>query len=424
MGGLIGFEEFVLGRKSVLERVVARLQEIQEHYETFYGEVSQIKEQELDQLEKLVHGRRSDLPGWLAQALAELGTEVEAEIDDRIEAGEAELRAARDGAEALRSQSHQEEQRIHHKNRTLDAHEERLKVRNADLLARVHGYNQRIREMGTGFGFLANLPAMNRLRQERRELDQEQADVAANIENLRARWATAEVDYTTAEGERQAEWERVSTVAAQLATKLQWLRESRQRMAYRTTLERAVTSRPATGVPATGVPATGASHGGAAADCGRCGYTNPAAALLCRVCGQRLGDDRPDLEGSLDEIAEAIKVHGTFSDGMKSCQEIIGLVRGLISGHVAFGESVADMLETERKYPVGTLEIDVPGESVAYGRIFDELLAALDGTEHMHPLDFGQYVDEQLAGRLSEDPIQTYFETMGQELSRCADAQW
>ena len=132
-----------------------------------------------------------------------LAPEVEAEIDARIAAGEEELARARAQAEDLRQRSHDEERRIHDRNTKLDAHEERLKVRNEDLLKRIDEYNRRIREMGSGFGFLLNLPSMSRLRQERRELDKEHADVAANIEALRARWATAEADYTTEEADRQ-----------------------------------------------------------------------------------------------------------------------------------------------------------------------------------------------------------------------------
>jgi len=414
MAGLVEFEAFVLGRCRVVETIEQRLCAIQEHYEDFYAELTRVKESELDQLEELVQRRRDSLPDWLDRALREERPAVQRELDERIEALRSEAAVRREEAEERRQKSAREEREIHAANQSLDDKEEALKVRNEQLLERIAGYNARIREMSSGFGFFSNLMLVRRLRQERRELDREQADVAANIDLLRVQWALAEGEFTEAEEERQAAWVAARSVAAEFETRLQWLLDSRERILYRTTLQRAIGRHPGIEL----------ESGRDDPPCPRCGYANPRAAHLCQVCGQRLAEDELGLEGSLTEIAEAARIHEMFTEGMAACQGIIGLMRGLKSGHDAFVSSVQDMIDTQTRYPVSVLEIDVPGAAVAYGDVFDEVLDTLPEGRHRHPVVFAEEVEQLLAGRLSEEAIQAYFETMGEELTRCADAQW
>lgn len=414
MGGLTGFQSFVMGRRNVLAVVEERLCAVQTHYEDYFSQIGRIKESELDQLETLVQQRRGDLPTWLASALQRLGPEVEAEIDARIQALAADRDEQSETAENLRHHSLQLEQEVHERNVHLDGREEDLKTRNEALLARIDRYNRKIREMSGGFGFFYNLFDARKLRRERIELDREQADVAAHIENLRELWKRTETQHAESEEGRRQAWQDARNLAAQLQTRVQWLTDSRGRVVYRTTLERAMADNP--------TPQPADRSGGRA--CPGCGYGNPDQGILCQACGARLGEDRQDLEGSLAEIAAAVQVHDTFSDGMAASQQLIGLVRGLISGHDAFAESVQDMIDTQTRHPVSVLEIEVPGASVAYAELFDQLRDSLGEDRHEHPLDFAARVEELLGERLSEETISDYFEGMGEALSEAADAQW
>ena len=414
MGGLVDFEGFVISRRRVLQQVEERLCAIQEHYETFYAEVSRVKEAELDQLEDLVQQRRADLPAWLSTALDEAKPAVQEDFQRRIEQLGRELTAHEDRAEALRERSLAHEAKVRAANETLDTREEKLKERNEDLLARITSYNATIREMSTGFGFLANVFAMRRLRRERLELDEEQRQVADSIEALRVTWEKTDSRYTDAEKERETDWVTARTAAAEARTRLQWLTDARDRIVYRTTLARAVQATPDRR------PKSGKDD----PPCPRCAYCNPREAFLCEVCGTRLQPDRADLEGSLAEIEEALEIHETFSAGMEACAQLVGLIRGLISGHDKFAESVQDMIDTQTRYPVGTLEIEVPEGSRAYARFFSQLRDGLPTEGHEHPVAFARRVEALLEDRFTEEAIQVYFETMGEELSRQADAQW
>jgi hypothetical protein len=158
--------------------------------------------------------------------------------------------------------------------------------------------------------------------------------------------------------------------------------------------------------------------------CPRCKQPNPSAHHFCHICAQRLTDDRPDFEGSIREIAEINLHHRRFSEGMQACQEIIGLVRGLISGVDAFCESVEDMIASEKKYPLPKLQIEVPARSVSYGGNFDKLAEASGEDHSLHPKVFAGQIQALIAEVYTEKNIKDYFETMGAELSRQADKQW
>jgi hypothetical protein len=151
---------------------------------------------------------------------------------------------------------------------------------------------------------------------------------------------------------------------------------------------------------------------------------NPASHHFSATCAQRLTADRLDFEGSLLEISELNRHHAAFSDGMKACQEIIGLVRGLKTGLANFTESVNDMMATESRYPLPKLSIDVPARSVEYARHFDELVAAAKQERGLHPKAFSERIRASIQDVYQEPQIEAFFETMGEELSSCANSQW
>jgi hypothetical protein len=126
----------------------------------------------------------------------------------------------------------------------------------------------------------------------------------------------------------------------------------------------------------------------------------------------------------MQEIAELNLHHDRFEEGMTACQELIGLIRGLISGHEAFRESVVDMQSSQTKYSLAVLDIDVPDGSVRYAQHFDELAKLLDTSLSQHPKELAKRFDSLVNDVFTEEAIQSYFETMGQELSRQADDQW
>jgi len=306
------------------------------------------------------------------------------------------------------------EKASHSQNVELDQQEEELKARNEQLLARIAEHNRTIKQLGKGWGFFANLFKMRALARQRKTLDDQSADLAARIEDLRRRWDAADGEHAAAEQGLRESWVDLQTEVATLQTKVSFLEESRDSIIARSALEQVLfENRPTLASPQASDP-----------PCPRCAVPNPKSNHFCYICGKRLVQDRPDFEGSVAEMSELNLHHQRFSEGMRACQELIGLVRGIKSGVEAFTSSVADVLSSEQQYPLPKLNIDVPASSVTFGQNFDHLLRVVGQGVPLHPKAFAGHVEQVIGTVFTEDNIKDYFETMGEELSKQADSQW
>jgi hypothetical protein len=414
MGTLKDFDSYLKERITTVKKIEGRLCKLQEKYETFFAEVSGVRESELQQLTEHILTDRGKLPGDFNTALDRSQMEVERKFDAELKRLTDERAGLLKKAEQTRQSSIKGEQAARKKNVGLDRQEEALKARNEALLAEIARFNEEIGGLGRGFGFFANLFKMRELSSRRHELDAEQDDVAARIEALRARWSEAAKDHTAKELELRQQWVDLETEVGALQTKLDYLKEARPRIILRSTVERVLFD--------LSKDPPDAEEGDP--PCPRCKTPNPAEGHFCLICAQRLTEDRPDFDGSIHEIAELNLHHQRFSEGMQACQEIIGLVRGLKSGLAAFKESVVDMLSSQSTHNLATLSLDVPRGSVAYGQNFDALKEAVDRDLSLHPKVMARHVERLVAEVFTEEKIKDFFETMGGELSRQAERQW
>ncbi|MBW1807746.1 MAG: hypothetical protein JRJ87_06085 [Deltaproteobacteria bacterium] len=414
MGRLANFKDYLVDCRGMVSAADKHLSQLQEKYESFFAEVSKVREHEYEQLRDHILDNRDKLPTELIKALDASRAEVEQEFDEKLKKLRAQHKKAVARAEKRRLDSLKKEKLIRKKNVRLDKEEEGLKDRSEKLLNQIKEFNQRIRQMGRGFGFFTNLFKMRKIQKERRRLAKEQTDTAARIEVLRGRWEKYDEDYAKNEKKLQQEWIDLNTEANSFHTKIDHLEAARAHILQRSAIEKVVFNRLADmPKPQPSDPA-----------CPRCKHPNPIGYHFCHICAKRLNQDRPDLDGSLAEIAELNLHHRRFSEGMQACQEIIGLMRGLMSGFDAFMKGVDDMITSENKYPLAKLQINVPPKSVSYGQNFAKLEKSVKQDHSLHPIEFAQQIKELIADTYTEEKIKTYFETMGQELTIQADKQW
>jgi len=413
MGTLATFDGFLADRLKVAAEAEKRLAALQSKFETFFAEITAVREAELEQLGRYVAAGPEKLPPELAKAVQAARLEAERELDERL----AGLRRERDElaakAEAIRKRSLAAEAAVHKRNVDLDALEEELKARAGALLEQIERHNAQIRELGTGFGFFANFLQMRKLQAQSQALQKEQRDVAARIESTRAAWAARDEEWGKSEEEARRAWVEARTKVSAAQARIDALEESRLQVIFRSTLERVLFERrPKDVLPVPSDP-----------KCPRCQSANPKQSHFCQICGQRLLPDSPDLEESLEEIAEANFHHARFAEGMKKCQEVIGLVSGLSSGLTAFRKSVGSMIDSQNRYPLAKLQINVPDECVEYGKNLEALRDAATPQLSMHPKAFGMRM-EPAAAPFTKEKVGAFFERMGAELSKAAKAQW
>lgn len=414
MGRLADYHGFLLERCKVLEEIEEKLLSLQQKYESFFHEVESVRESEFSQLRRHILDGKDALPEKLKRLLEQSREKAEADFASRRAALVARRDELSQAAEAARVRSKEAEKALHARNVELDAEEEALKLRNSKLLAEIEGYNDRIGSLGKGLGFFYNIFAMRGLQRRRKKLVEMRRDLAARIENIRRRWVELDGEAAEEEESLRREWIDKESDAAAVQTKIDALDTTRHALILRSALETVLFAiAPKLREPADGDP-----------PCPRCAMANPKEGHFCRVCAQRLGEDRLDFQGSLVEIAELNVHHQRFSKGVAACQEIIGLVRGLLTGHRNFTKSVQGMMDSERRHSLAKLELNVPAATRRYAERFDELRALVFERSSLHPVDFAGRIEAMVQEHFTEEAIKEYFETMGQELSTQAERQW
>lgn len=414
MARLRDLKEYLEDRGRVLDRAEAGLERLQQKYETFFSEVAAVRETELRQVIDLTVTDSRALPAWYNEGIDRAEREVTADLDQQVRSLADRAEVLREEAEAVREASREADERIRGRNARLDQEEETLKNRTAVLLEEIDRYNRRIKSLGSGFGFFWNFFSMRPLAREKERLVREHGDVAARIENLRTRWSHEEAEFTSREADRRERWIELERRAAEMEARVEALETRRSEIVVRSSVERVLESRrPALDAPVDGDP-----------NCPRCNMAHRPEQHFCHICAHRLAADRPDFEGSVEEMAELNLHFERFSRGMESSQEIIGLVRGLGSGVESLIGSVEDVQTSEDKYPLPKLEIDVPPAGREYGRQFDRLAQFTNQDYSLHPTIFADRFDEHFGQVFAEDRITAFFETIGEELSRQAEAQW
>ena len=414
MGTLNEFIAYLDDRGAVVHDLEQRLCALQEKYEAYYAELTRVREHELGQLTAEVVARRRELPIDLAALVQQHETAARAQYDESLAALQSNHEKLQQTADEIRQESMDEEKKIRAQNTSMDQEEEVLKVRSAALLDRITEHNRRIKELGSGFGFFANFFRMRSLHAEAAELKEQETDLAARIHTLRRTWESSDQEYHHMEAKLQEAWADYRGKAAAIQTKIDYLCTSKERIVLRSVMEQVLDAQKTT---------PDVDDGGDIA-CSRCKTRNPPSNHFCHICAQRLAQDRPDLEGSISEVAELNHHFDRFSEGMQACQEIIGLLRGVASGIEAFRKSVADVLATQQRHSLSTLQLDVPGSSVEYGQTLDQIGAAMQWDYSVHPKVFAKNVKVIMEQHFTEEQIQAYFEAMGEELSKQADSQW
>ncbi len=414
MGRLEDVRSFLEERLRVVQDTERRLDRLLQKYETFFSEVNGAREHELDQLVEATLDRLPRLPGWYREAVEAARPEVEKELAHERSKLKRRRASRRKKAEALRQESVEAEQALAAESREWDAKEAELEARIEAVNQELVAVKRRIRELSRGLGFLTNFFKARPLGRRFTELQRERRTLTRTLELLRKEWHARLAQEAEAEAARRRQWVELETETTAMDARIEALEMERPRIVARSTVERVLGERePDLREPVPGDPL-----------CPRCRMPNPPEAAFCRICARRLLEDRTDFAGSLEEIVELNRHHRRFAEGMRACQETLGLVRGIASGLEALLKSVNSMIDTRKKHRLKRLSLEIPSESVEYGRLFDEMREVAASDLRLHPLVFARRMAAATEGKVSEEQLRAYFERIGRELSRAAGQRW
>jgi len=119
------------------------------------------------------------------------------------------------------------------------------------------------------------------------------------------------------------------------------------------------------------------------------------------------------------------KVRTEYETGLASVAEALGLTKGIGEGLRRFGQSVATVVQEQRRYGLRDVPIVLPRSVVALNETWRALASKIKDEKAMgtKPLAFSRIIKAYLSDRLTDSSIQGLFETMGNALSE-ATASW
>jgi len=414
MGQLEGIRDYLEERSRVIESTEKQLNSLQEKFESFYAQITRAREHELDQLVSQTLENRESLPDWYLETIKEAAPLVEKEITGRRKKLVSRRNYRRHKAAGLRKESIEAEAQAALESEENDLLEKNLSRRISGIESGIEELSREILSLSRGLGFFINVFKARPVDRRRRDLDAKRRRMAAELESLRSHWRDHLLELESDDEKRRQKWIEAENEAAALSARIEALDMERPRILARTVVEKVLGTRQEEyREPSSGDP-----------PCQRCGMPNLPESSFCHICALRLKTDRTDFMGSLVEIGELNRHHRRFTEGMKACQEILGLVVGIGSGLEALLKSVRKMIIVRDEHDLGSLELEVPEESRGYGLIFDDIAASVREEQSLHPSVFAEKIRGLIAQRLSEDHLKAYFEGIGKVLSKAAAAKW
>ncbi|MFC1669165.1 hypothetical protein ACFL20_02155 [Spirochaetota bacterium] len=421
MGSLKDMIKFLEKTNDSLGKVEKNLDEIQEYFNNNFSNLNIIRNEEIEFLQDEFFNDYNKFPGEIQKLYK---GEIKNQ-EDLFDKNYTSLLGKKNQIDSeLNSQDKKRKNLYKHvksKNKMLDKGEERLKKRVLELEKEIDQYNLKIDELNTGMGIITNLFRMKKIQRRKDELLEQRDDNVERIEETRTKW---EEEFNKFEEKNEAGkkgWEEELVEYSITVEKLNSLKENRDDIIKKASFVSALQK-----IKGDEKYLTAKIKTGLVAKCPRCKSHNKSNRFFCRFCGERFSKDRPDIMGSLVESGELNIVYNDLLEGIKESVSFLALIRGIGKGVTEFTKSVESVKDSQDKYPsLSELKIDVPEFSLNFSKTIDELESRIDVKFYnLHPGEFSQSFKEYTVKLFSDENIERYFNSMGEELDRTTKEQW
>lgn len=300
------------------------------------------------------------------QALMEEITKLERETEDKRRQADSLIKQAQDQTAYVRGQ-----------NPILDQQEEELKARQASIESDLAKVDAEIDQLG-----LLKFFERRRLGKERAQLAENLESVKAGIRAVREKWQADKRQMQEAQTGLQSQWQAVSVETAQLQARLDYLSANRNALSKR----------------------------------------NAAQRLLENLKELPVADG--PWEDRLRPLVELGQNQRSYETGLTSVAEILGLLKGLGEGMDRFIRSVGTVYEEQRRYKLPSLTLNLSDAVTSFHSIWPDFQAKVKDEKYLgtHPLEFNRRIQIIVQERINEDAIQKMFDEMGAALTRATKA--
>jgi chromosome segregation ATPase len=375
-----------LGQISAMRREV---EEIQVGFNSAYVEWKAAHDASLEQLTEAMSADLSSVSPELKHLIRARLEEEQRIIAARYQKLQEELLPqAQQAADEALAGGQELISQLREANPRLNAREERLKTQRTELEDQLAELNQQIKKMSGFLGVVFNYSKISKADRQRQQIIGRLEAIQQDLKEVRQEWEALQKETGRQQTDYQKLWQEYTLELAQLQGEYDYLDEpiSAENLARKRSIRYVV------------------DH-----------LKEPAPAGI------------DELQPTLDSMVEYNIQTDDYQSGLGSVGSMLSLLDGLTEGLNRFRESVEGLLKEQEMHSAYLSDLDVALEDavLAFHQQWDSLTNRVQDDAHhsANPSEFVRAVQPTIAADLSEERIQSMFDSLGKSLTR-ATKEW
>ena len=377
------FYRYLSDTRRQVKAVFDEVEEIQYQFNDLHAQELERWKEQIGACIQLIEQDGDELSGELSALIAAKRGEEHRKLEEEIDSLTKEVNALRQRADATLLQSQREMDALRSSNPELDAQEENLKARIAEIGDQMEAVVEQ--RKGLSFfpiGWLTNMGKRRRLSRRQGELEARREALIRERDEVREEWVRRKKEAAETQTALQQRWQEASVSASEKQARLDYLAANLEDLGRRRGLEQTLIT-----------------------------MVEPPPD------GGRLGK-------ALGAMVELNQSKDAYEEGLRTVAEVLGLLKGLHEGSNRFLQSVGKVYEEQRRYNLKQLTIHLQGHVVQFLSAWKPFRELVKDEKYLgrHPLEFSSQVRDFTAQHLSDDKIESAFVAMGESLKRATDA--
>jgi hypothetical protein len=376
------FNDYLQVKQRELAQCYSEIEEVQAEFNEIFRREMAAWQATFSRCFPEVLARRNEMPASFGEQIDQIEQEELQKLRDEMDQLESEVAAIRAEMDRFTAagQALVEEMRVH--NPELNQREETLKKRVVRLQNEYTKAWEEAERLSEGLGWLTHASKLAKLRAAQRDAKQKQERAIQALNAVRQQWLTKVEETSQAQAELRKQWQERSVQAAEKQGRLDHIRNNLDDLAQQNAITRVL---------------------------------------------EELDED-PGVEGELgDALRELIqrnRVRSDYETGLSSVAEALGLTKGVGEGLRRFGQSVATVVQEQRRHNLKDVWVILPRTIIALNETWRALAEKVKDEKQMgtDPLAFSRIIKTYISDRLTDANIQGLFETMGNALNQATKA--
>ncbi|MGC9359521.1 MAG: hypothetical protein ACP5G7_03980 [Anaerolineae bacterium] len=377
------FNDYLMQKEQELTQCYREIEEVQAEFNEIFRQEMAAWQETFSRCFPQILARRDDLPAGLRQQIDGAEREEMAKLREEMVQLEDQVAQCRAEMDRLTEAAQELTDSLRAENPDIDEREEALKAKIVRLQNDYTKAWEEAEHLSDGLGWLTHAFRLAKLRQKQREAKQEQEATMRELRSVRQEWLSQMEEASQSQAELRKQWQEQSVAAAEKQGRLDHIRHNLEDLAQQNAITRVLEELD----------------------------EDPGV-------GGELGD-------ALRELIQRNQVRTDYETGLASVAEALGLTKGIGEGLRRFGQSVATVVQEQRRFGLCDVPVVLPRSVIALNETWRALATKVRDEKQMgtNPLDFSRIIKAYLSDRLTDASIQELFETMGNALSE-ATASW